>query len=103
MQNDNIGVTFVNALIGRGSLNGVINISFGVFRFDPVQTGIAENGEPVITIDNTLSVAARLRMDITCARQLYESLGALLESIDKAQTKLPIPAIESGVSAGKPN
>ena len=32
--NDSVGVTFVNAVVGRGILHGVINVQLGALNFD---------------------------------------------------------------------
>lgn len=83
--NDNVGVTFVNTVIGRGALNNVVNISFGVFNFTP-----NENGE--VDIDST--VACRLRMDIACATQLRNVLNNLLEAIEKNRSEPDVEKTE---------
>lgn len=74
---DNIGVTYVNTVLGRGVLNNVVNLTFGVFNFTP-----ADSGEGKVDLD--LVVASRLRMDLVCARNLYEALGGLLSGVDAA-------------------
>jgi hypothetical protein len=71
--NDNVSVTYVNTVLGRGHLNGVINVQLGVFNFSN-----DENGD--VTLDP--SVACRLRMDYNCARQLKESLDSLLKDME---------------------
>ena len=65
-----VSVVFVNQLAGVGILNGVVNLSFAVANFMPRQGG---------NVDPDLVIATRLRMDMWCARQLYEQLGKLLE------------------------
>ncbi len=94
---DNVGVTFVNLLLGRGVLNGVVNLTFGVLDFTPDMQ--KPNG-----VDMDAVIAARLRMDIPCARQLYDTLGKLLDSIDSKEIdpQPPVPTNE-GVASGKPN
>lgn len=94
---DNVGVTFVSLLLGRGVMNGVINLTFGTFNFTP-------DTEQSNGVDLDAVVSARLRMDIPCARQLHETLGKLLESIDSKENTpaLPTPTNE-GVASGKPN
>lgn len=66
---DSVGVTFVNGLLGRGLMNGVVNLQFGTYQFTPTDKAI----------DPDLAVSCRLRMDVECAKQLHEALGALLE------------------------
>lgn len=73
---DNLGVIFVNTVVGRGILNGVINLSFGVFNFTP-----DENGQ----IDADPAINCRLRMDKICATQLRDSMSELLAAIEKAE------------------
>lgn len=72
---DNVGITYVNTVIGRGVLNSVVNLTLGTFNFTPTAEG---------TIDPDLVVAARLRMDLVCARNLHSVLGELLSAIDQA-------------------
>lgn len=74
---DNVSVTFVNTVIGRGTLNGVVNLSFGVFNFTP-----SEDGSKV---DIDATVACRLRMDKVCATQLRDVMNELLATIEKAE------------------
>lgn len=88
---DTVGVTFVNALIGRGILNNVVNLQFGTFLFTP-----DENSQQV---EPDLAVSCRLRMDRSCAQQLYESLGELLASVATADAPVPEPKAR----AAKPN
>lgn len=73
---DQVGITFVNTVIGSGVLHNVVNIQMGVFGFDATEAG---------KISNELTVACRLRMDRVCAKQLHESLGALLSMIEKEE------------------
>ena len=82
---DSVGITFVNALVGRGALNGVVNLTFGTFQFTPVENGI----------DNDLVISARLRMDLTCARNLHKSLGDFLAQLDSPQPIIPAAPAEA--------
>jgi hypothetical protein len=82
---DEVGVTFVNTVIGRGSLNGIINLQLGVFQFSP-------NNEDQEKVDVDHVVACRLRMDRMCAKNLYETLGDLLGKIEKAEAAALTPA-----------
>lgn len=70
---DNVGVTFVNAVVGRGILNNIVNIQFGTFLFNPDENTQKVELDP--------AVSCRLRMDRLCAQQLYDSLGELLASV----------------------
>ena len=74
---DNIGITFVNTLIGRGILNGIVNLSFAAFNFTPDDQG-AVSADP--------AVACRLRMDKVCAVQLRDALNDLITIIEKAES-----------------
>ena len=74
---DNVGVTFVNTVVNRGIFNGVINVSFAVLNFTP--------GDDNKTIEPDPVIAARLRMDKICARQLRDVLTDLLDMIEKAE------------------
>lgn len=73
---DKVGVDFVNTVIGRGVLNGVINLSFSTFNFTP-------NDEGQVDLDPAVTV--RLRMDRVCALQLRDVMNDLLTSIEKAE------------------
>ena len=74
--NDQVNVTFVNTVVGRGILNGVINLSFGVFHFTPTDDG---------KVDVDPAIACRLRMDKICATQLRDVMNDLLTVIEKAE------------------
>ena len=63
-----IPITFVNEVVGRGHLNGVINLTFATARFTPTAGEIAPD----------LVITARLRMDMACLRQTYMVLGELI-------------------------
>lgn len=90
---DNVGVLFVNTVLGRGVLNGIINLSFGTLLFTPTDEG---------DIDPDPVVAVRLRMDRICAKQLHETLGDLLAKIEEAEGLASAPAADAEVT-GKPN
>lgn len=76
---DNVGVTFVNVVMGRGVLNGVVNVQFGSYQFTP-----SEDGK---FVEPDLVLSSRLRMDRVCAQQLHEALGSLLEIIEKTEAE----------------
>jgi len=65
---NNVPVVFVNEVIGRGCLNGVVNLTMAVARFSPRDGEIAPD----------LVIAARLRMDMVCVRHMYILLGELI-------------------------
>ena len=88
---DNVGVTFVNVLVGQGVLNGVVNLQFGAYHFTP-------NGE---AIDPDLVVACRMRMDIECAKQLYNSLAVLISASEKEAGEAPPPPAEGEPKVAK--
>jgi len=75
---DAVGITFANAVVGRGILNEVVNVNLAALNFTPTDDGKAIDPDPVIV--------ARLRMDVPCAKQLHEALGQLLEIIDQAKS-----------------
>ena len=62
-------VSFCNQIVGCGALNGNVNITFAVARFSPNSSG---------GIDPDLVITSRLRMDLFCAQQLYDTLGKQL-------------------------
>lgn len=72
MSTDPTVPVFVNTPIAFGFLNGVVNVAFSTAKFLPVDGPDGPKTEilPVIT--------ANLRMDLYCARQLYEQLGKIL-------------------------
>jgi hypothetical protein len=82
---DDTGVTFVNTVLGRGILNGVINISFSTFNFSP-------DGQDGIEADPVVS--ARLRMDVPCLKQLHQVCSDLIAAIEAAQKPKEITAME---------
>ena len=43
MKSDDVGVTFVNAVLGRGMLNGIVNLQFGVLNFDAREDGTIDD------------------------------------------------------------
>jgi hypothetical protein len=92
-QLDNVGVVFVNMVLGRGILNEVVNLQFGTFLFSPELDGDATKVVP------DLVVSARLRMDKACARELYTTLGELLSTIEKAETEAGVAAKPDGAAA----
>lgn len=70
---DQTGVTFVNYVLGRGILGGVVNIQFGTVLF-----GVKEDG----SIDPAPAVSCRLRMDVACAKALRDNLTELLLAVE---------------------
>ena len=83
-ESDRVSVTFVNTVVGRGVLNGVINLSFSAFNFTPSEDGTQVDIDPV--------VACRLRMDKVCATQLRDVMNELLAAIEQS---------ENGITAGE--
>ena len=81
---DEIGITFVNRVLGQGFMNGVVNITLGSFQFTPNDDGK--------TIDPDLIVASRLRMDEQCATQLRDALATVLASMADARMKSVVEA-----------
>jgi hypothetical protein len=94
---DQVGITFVNAVVGRGVLNGVVNIQLGGLLFDSGADG---------KISNDLATVCRLRMDAKCAEDLRDHLNAVLTLIDEAKAKAGVSIATNGVdhsADGKPN
>ena len=94
--NDSVGVTFVNAVIGRGVLNGVVNVQMGVLTFESDAEG---------KVSGELAVACRLRMDVKCAEELRDSLDAVLKIVEEAKAK-GMATVGNGAdhaAEGKPN
>jgi len=96
---DQVGITFVNAVLGRGHLNGVVNLTLGVFPFDPTGDG---------KISEDLNVACRLRMDMACAKMIRDQLDELLTTSEKpvveaATTGIVTNGDASHIPEGKPN
>lgn len=85
---DKVGITFVNTLIGRGILNGVANLSFAAFNFTPTDEGKIEP-DPV--------VVCRLRMDKVCLYQMQKALNELVEQIEQAEGHAEVAPIEESV------
>ena len=96
---DNVGVTFVNTVVGRGILNGVVNLSFAVLNFTPADDSKAIDPDPVVN--------CRLRMDKLCAKQLRDVLNDLIDLIDKAEhdavAQSHMNGAGEGVAEKKPN
>lgn len=90
---DEVGVTFVNTVIGRGVLNGNVNLSFSVFNFTPSDDGKTVELDPV--------VAVRLRMDKVCATQLRDVMNELLATIEKAELHAATGVAETGSLDGE--
>lgn len=86
---DQVGVTFVNAVVNRGIYNNVINLGFGTFLFTPTSDE---------TVDPDLVVSCRLRMDEACATQLHRELGQLLELIAEDRTRKVTGTNDAGVA-----
>ena len=70
---DEVGVTFVNRVLGSGIFNGVVNIQFGVFQFTTTESS---------KVDPDIVVCSRLRMDIECATMLRDTLDNLLSTLN---------------------
>jgi hypothetical protein len=91
---DDVGVEFVNAVVGRGTYNGVVNLSFSTFNFTPDDKGNVEL-DPVISV--------RLRMDRACAAQLRDVLNDLFASIEKMEIAEHETSSKTIMSAGSEN
>lgn len=84
---DQVGITFANLCLGRGILNGVVNVTLGAFAFTP--EGDKVEADPMIT--------ARLRLDVPCAIALRDALTALLNDVQVKPSESPA-AIEVEVA-----
>lgn len=71
---DKVPVIFVNTLSVNGFSNGVCNLCFSTFDFEPT---LDEAGKAIVS--NEQHVTANLRMDLYCAQQLHAAIGAILE------------------------
>ena len=91
--NDNVGVTFINTVLGRGILGNIINVQLGVFNF-------SEDGEGKIHFDP--SIASRLRMDIDCAKQLRDALDWCVKTWEEKQAEKPVESFSIKRLNGKP-
>lgn len=70
----NVPITFANQVGGVGHLNNVVNVTLVAANFTPKVDG---------SVDPDLVIAARLRMDMFCAQQLYDQLGKMIQQTVK--------------------
>lgn len=98
MRIDDVGVTFVNAVVNQGMFDGVFNINFATFLFTPTQERINDEGKRVVEVEPDLTVSCRLRMGEQCLRQLHQTVGNLLALLEEQRTT---PAAKG--AAEKPN
>lgn len=84
---DQTGVTFVNLVLGRGILNGVVNVQLGTWLFGSKESGDGVDPEP--------TVSCRLRMDVACAKALRDNLTELLLAVET-------PVATEGAAAESP-
>lgn len=71
---DNVGITFANLVLGRGIVNGVVNITLGANEWNP--------DPETEKVDPSPAIVSRLRMDVVCAKALRDNLNELLASIE---------------------
>ena len=93
MSKDNLDIVFVNTVVGRGVLNGVVNLSFSAFGFTP-----SEDGK---TVEIDPQIVCRLRMDKICATQLRDVMVELIEQIEQAETSGSAPKLSEDPSPKK--
>lgn len=74
-----VPAVFVNSLVGRGFLNGVVNLTFATALFTPHED----------KVDPDCIITCRLRMDLYCAQQLRDALDGLIR-----QNTKPLAAAE---------
>lgn len=89
---DNVGVTFVNAVVSRGILNNVINLSFSTYNFTPADEAV----------DPDPTISCRLRMDKVCAYQLRQVLNDLISLIEEKEKEEAAPAGETPLPESAP-
>lgn len=77
----NVSPVFCNLVAGRGCLNGVVNVTMATHLFTP--------NEVTGGVDMDTVVSLRMRMDVPCARQLYNELGSLLADIGAIDVAQP--------------
>ena len=78
---NNEPVKWANQVLGQGHVNGVVNITLGQARFTPLYLTDDPLPEGESSVSTDMIVAARLRMDLACAKQLRDSLDALLRNL----------------------
>lgn len=76
----NVPVTFVSQVLGQGHANGVVNLTLGVARWTPDGLPV-EKDEEGAKVEIDMVIASRLRMDLSCAKQLRDSLDSILKKI----------------------
>lgn len=81
---DNVGITFANLVLGRGIMNGVVNVTLGAYEFNP-------DGDKV---EPSPAIVSRLRMDVVGATALRDALTELLQKT----VAIPAPAPSPGVA-----
>lgn len=65
---------FVNQVAGSGHLNGVANLTFATAQFTPQGGGM---------VDADLIISCRLRLDLSCVKQLKEACEYLIADMLK--------------------
>lgn len=84
---DDVGVVFVNAVLGRGIHCGVANINFGTFLFTPAGEREVDDGRKITEVDPQLVCSLRLRLDEMALRMLHDATAALIKTIDEDKAK----------------
>lgn len=74
-----VPVVFCNQIVGSGFYAGNVNLTFAVANFTP--TALGENAPP---IQADLAICSRLRLDMSCAEQLYAELGKIIQQMKPA-------------------
>jgi hypothetical protein len=65
---DQVGITYVNMVLGRGLFNGVCNIQLGAYLFSSIEDGSKIDPDPAVA-----------------CRQLHSALGELIAQVEKAK------------------
>lgn len=71
---DNVGITFANLVLGRGILNGVVNVTLGAYEFNP--------DDKLEKVETSPVIVSRLRLDVACAKALRDNLTELLATVE---------------------
>lgn len=88
----NVPITFAHLLVAAGSCNGIVNLTLAAARFSPTEAG---------TIDNDVIVAARLRIDMTCAVHLRAELDRIIGQAEAQMKQALATAVLSTAAPGK--
>lgn len=80
----NPDVIFVTGLAVRGFANGVVNLALSTAQYLPETI----EGETKVGVQEI--VTANLRMDLFCAQQVHQALGAIIEQQTRPSAKTEV-------------